>query len=108
MHRKNPWAWLLISGGVLLMIAASAYIEFNHRQAAEATPTPATASQVQRVTLEEAKKAYDSGLAIFVDVRDSSSYSVAHIPGAILIPISNLTTRLGELNPHNWIIPYCT
>jgi 3-mercaptopyruvate sulfurtransferase SseA len=108
MHRKNPLPWLLISCGVLIIITASAYNELNQRQLAEATPTPAAASQVQRVTLEEAKKAYDSGAAIFVDVRDSSSFSTAHIPGAMLIPISDLATRLGELDPQAWIIPYCT
>jgi 3-mercaptopyruvate sulfurtransferase SseA len=108
MHRKNPLPWILIGGGVLLIFAASAYIELNQRPVNEATATPATAAQVQRVTLEEAKTAYDSGSAIFVDVRDSSSYSVAHIPGAMLIPLSDLATRLGELDPQIWIITYCT
>jgi len=108
MHRKNMLPWLLIGGAVLLMIAASAYVELRQRQAAKVTPTPAAVSQVQRVTLEQAKRAYDSGQAIFVDVRDGSSYSAAYIPGALLIPISELTNRLGELDPNEWIITYCT
>lgn len=108
MNRKNPLPWLLIAAGLILIIIASAYIDGNRRQAAQATLTPAGVSQVQRVTLEEAKTAYDSGSAIFVDVRDSSSFSVAHIPGAVLIPLSDLATRLGELDQNAWIIPYCT
>jgi rhodanese-related sulfurtransferase len=72
------------------------------------TPTPGSVEQVTRVTLEDAKAAYDDGKAVFVDVRDSSSYVAGHIPGAVQMPISEMPTRSGELNPKSWIIPYCT
>jgi 3-mercaptopyruvate sulfurtransferase SseA len=106
--RKNPALWLVLGGGFLLLLAALAYILLNKPMATVMTPTPGSVEQVQRVTLEDAKAAYDSGNAVFLDVRDSSSYAEGHIPGAVLMPISEMPTRSGELNPKSWIIPYCT
>ena len=63
---------------------------------------------VLRVSLSDAKKAYDDGTAVFVDVRDSASYQQSHIPGALSIPLDELASRENELNPNDWIITYCT
>ena len=59
-----------------------------------------------RVTLEEAKKAFDEGTAVFVDVRASSAYEAAHIPGALSIPSNELPARMTQLDKNAWIIPY--
>jgi rhodanese-related sulfurtransferase len=58
--------------------------------------------------LEDAKKALDAKSAVFVDVRSPESYSAGHITGAINIPLAELESRAGELNPADWIITYCT
>lgn len=108
MYRKNPLPWILIGVGVVLIATGMMWTSFHQPIAAEATVTPVNESQVQRVTLEDAKAAYDSKSAVFLDVRDSSTYSIAHITGAINIPLSELPTRMGELDPKVWIIPYCT
>jgi 3-mercaptopyruvate sulfurtransferase SseA len=71
-------------------------------------PTPATAESVVRVSLADAKSAFDAKTAVFLDVRDTGSYAEAHIPGALNIPLNELEARLGELDPNAWIIPYCT
>jgi 3-mercaptopyruvate sulfurtransferase SseA len=107
-NRKNPFPWLVIGGGVLLLLAVIAYAMINRPAAAVVTPTPGSLEQVQRVSLEEAKAAYDAKSAVFLDVRDGSSYAAGHIPGAVLMPVSELANRSGELNPKSWIIPYCT
>lgn len=46
---------------------------------------------------------------IILDVRDQSEYNVNHICDAILIPLSELESRLSELQPYNEteIIVYC-
>jgi 3-mercaptopyruvate sulfurtransferase SseA len=78
---------------------------------AEATPTsPAVAApqEVQRITLEESKAAFDSNSAIFLDVRSETSYATSHIPGALSIPLAELEARIAELDPSQWIITYCT
>jgi rhodanese-related sulfurtransferase len=45
---------------------------------------------------------------VIVDVRDRVYYDEMHAAGAISIPLSELEARLGELNPDQWIILYCT
>jgi Rhodanese-like domain len=110
--RKNPYAVLFIGGGVLLLLATLTWVLLNKPttpvETQTFTPTPASESEVRRVSLEDAKAALEAKSAVFLDVRDSSSYAVSHIPGAILIPLSDLSTRMSELNPNMWIITYCT
>jgi len=48
----------------------------------------ARTQQVPRTDLEEAKRRFDAGTTIFVDVRPPEEYAYAHIPGAISIPVS--------------------
>jgi 3-mercaptopyruvate sulfurtransferase SseA len=107
-NRKNPLPWILIGAGVLLVLAVLAWVILNHSATPVMTPTPASVSQVQRVSLENAKAAFDAKKAIFLDVRDSSSYAAAHIPGSLSIPLADIPTRKGELNQKSWLIPYCT
>ena len=72
------------------------------------SPNAESTGAVERVTLEKSKAAFDNGEAIFLDVRSASSYATNHIPGALSIPLAELQPRIGELNPDQWIITYCT
>lgn len=65
-------------------------------------------SDIPRVSLSEAKQAYDSGQAIIVDVRSESAYQELHAAGAISIPYEDLQSRMNEMNPGQWVITYCT
>ena len=67
-----------------------------------------TPGEVQRVTPEEAKAAFDSGAAVFLDVRSHTIYLQSHIPGALSIPLAELKPRIAELDTEQWIITYCT
>ena len=71
-------------------------------------PTGGEFSGITRLSLEEARAAFDNGAAIFVDVRSADSYASGHIPGARSIPLGELEGRLEELDPAQWIITYCT
>lgn len=64
--------------------------------------------QVARLDLSTAKAAFDSGEAVFVDVRDQVYYENGHIPGARSIPLGQFEVRLNELDATDWIILYCT
>jgi hypothetical protein len=107
-NRRNLIPWVLVGGGVLLLLAVFVWVLLNKQTAPTVTPTPASVAEVQRITPAEAKAAFDTGTAVFVDVRDSNSYAASHITGALDIPIGELPNRMGELNPSTWIIPYCT
>jgi len=64
--------------------------------------------QIQRVDLSTTKEAFDSGTAVFVDVRGEAYFQEGHIPGALSIPLNELEARLVELGQDDWIILYCT
>jgi rhodanese-related sulfurtransferase len=71
-----------------------------------ATTTPQSIQDVPRISIQDAKITFDSGEALFLDVRDLESYNYAHIPGALHIPIAELESRLGEIPTDKLIIPY--
>ena len=107
--RRRKLLWLMVvGGGMLMLLSGLALVYLNSSLNRVKTPTPASESDVQRVTPADAKAALDSGSAVFVDVRDSSSYERSHIPGALLIPLNELNDHLGELDKSSWIITYCT
>ena len=64
-----------------------------------------------RVTLDEAKRAFDRKDAVFIDTRSPDAYAAGHIPGALSIPVLSFELRirhvLGDLPKDTWIIAYC-
>jgi 3-mercaptopyruvate sulfurtransferase SseA len=94
----------------LVLIFAAVLFGRALRAPSEATaaPTPASPAGMPRVSLADAKAAYDDGTAVFLDVRFADDYAASHIPGALSIPLADLESRLSELNPTDWIITYCT
>lgn len=69
---------------------------------------PTSVEQIRRVSLANARAAWVNGNAVFLDVRSEQDYERGHIPGAVSIPLEELTARMNELNPEDWIITYCT
>ena len=62
------------------------------------------------ITAEEAKKIMDTEEGyIILDVRAQSEYDQGHIPGAILIPDTEITARAEEVLPdkEQLILVYC-
>jgi hypothetical protein len=99
---------LIIIGGILILGAILAIL-INPKAPQENTQSSSTSgssSEIARIKPEEAKVAFDSGEAVFVDVRPEESYAVSHIPGALSIPFVELPERVDELNPDDWIILY--
>lgn len=112
-NRNFLVALVMVAGGLLLIVGAVLLI-WNIQAPRTNTDTPpgavgeATSQEINRVSLKDAKAAYDSGNAFFVDVRESEFYVQSHIPGALSIPLGELAERIGELNSQDWIITYCT
>ena len=111
-QRKNNLIPLIafVGGGLLLIIAG--FMLANQNASTAPAPEIAFAEEVypeiERVSVEEAKAAFDSGTAVFVDVRSAEAYQAAHISGSVNIPSEELEARLGELDKTEWIITYCT
>lgn len=107
---KSPMPlYLLVGGGIALIAAAVLILNQNNSSApaapiAEDIPFP----EITRASLEETKAALDAGTAVLLDVRSAEAFAGQHIANAVNIPTAELETRLSELDPNAWIIPYCT
>lgn len=71
---------------------------------------PETDAEVPRVTVDQAKAAFDTGQATIVDVRGAEAYARSHIAGALEVSLSAIQTDPANLplDKNNWIITYCT
>lgn len=111
-NRRNPIPLILMIAGGLLLISAGIWTFSISNPTTPAAKVPVEAEdsypQIARVSLADAKSAYDSGSALFLDVRDAESYAASHIPGALNIPLEELPQRFNELDTQAWIITYCT
>ena len=48
-----------------------------------------------------------AGLVTVLDVRPADEFAFGHLPGALNIPLNELTARLSELDPRQAIVAYC-
>jgi 3-mercaptopyruvate sulfurtransferase SseA len=102
----------LIALGLLLILGAGGWYLYQVLNPGETVQTPPPSEgdypDVPRVSLADAKAAYETGSAVFLDVRDAESYAQSHIVGALSIPLNELPERMSELDKSAWIITYCT
>ena len=77
---------------------------------AEPGTIPQSEAAVPRVSIEEAKAAFESGAAIIVDVRGPEAYETSHVAGAISVPLGEIEQNIDglTLEKDQWIITYCT
>jgi hypothetical protein len=116
-NRNKVWLRLSIGAGVLLILSAvilSAVLAQSKRNAQlnandqSILESRGSDPQIDRVSLAEAKTAFDNQQALFLDVRSAESYAAGHIPGAINIPLAQILDRYGKIDASRWIILYCT
>jgi rhodanese-related sulfurtransferase len=48
------------------------------------------------------------GKVFVVDVRSEDAYDLGHIPGAKLIPLNDIASRMNELPKDKLILTYCS
>ena len=64
----------------------------------------------EQITAEDAKKIMDSGEDhVILDVREQDEYDAGHIPGAILLPYTEIESKAEEMLPDKdkQILVYC-
>lgn len=59
------------------------------------------------VDTDELLRRLDNGNVVILDVRPDPEYAAGHLPGAIHIPLEQLTDRLAELPRNREIVAYC-
>ena len=86
---------LLVSAFFLLALL------FTVRQLVGSPPADA-------ITGPELERWLEKGVALqLIDVREPQEYAAGHIPGALLIPLHQLTGRMGELDVNTVVVVVC-
>ena len=113
---------MLLSALAILVACQSSAAPTSVNSTATNTPPPQTAKpappsgdhnhkadeEAPRITLADAKKAFDAGNALFVDTRYADGYKLEHVKGAINIPANEIETRYSEIPKGKTIIAYCS
>jgi hydroxyacylglutathione hydrolase len=64
------------------------------------------AEGTEKLSIEEARRAIAGGDADALDIREEEDWSKAHVPGAIHIPINQLSSGLEELDSNRRLIVF--
>lgn len=62
---------------------------------------------MEPVSRDELLERTRAGLVTVLDVRPADEFAAGHIPGAINIPLTELESRIAELDPAQEIVAYC-
>jgi sulfur-carrier protein adenylyltransferase/sulfurtransferase len=82
----------------------------DSRRAQERGYSPSVKPQVREIDVAEARELIDGdGAPVLVDVRERNEWNQGHIPGAVLIPMGELESRIAEAAPDRSrpVILYC-
>ena len=100
---------LLLFLGVLALSIGGLILTQNLRKAEIRDPQQYTnQDDIPRVSIQEAYQAMLNGEAVLVDTRSEAAFAVQHTAGAINLPVDQLESLLGELDPDIWYLTYCT
>lgn len=93
--RSLPWKWL---APALIIVAAivAAFVFFQPDQTALAS----------QISVAQAAELRDSG-AFVLDVREVDEWNQLHVPGATLIPLGELASRVNEVPRDQTVVVMC-
>ena len=97
---------VLIGGIILLTLLRTPSLSEQASDLSNSSTLPHP--EISRISIEDAKTAYDRRSAVFVDVRGKEYYMEGHIPTALSIPENEISEHLNDLESSDWIITYCT
>jgi rhodanese-related sulfurtransferase len=91
-------AWIWGAGIIIVLVAG--YFLFQSLQPAGQSAYPA------EISVAQAAEKRDQG-AFILDVREPSEWQQFHIPGATLIPLGELSSRLSEVPKDKEVVVVC-
>lgn len=92
---------------LISIILVTASVGFSQKADDKSQPKYLSDSEVPRISLADAKKAFDESGAVFVDARPAVTYKEAHIKGAVNIPLGS-TDNFDSLPKGKKIVVYCS
>jgi 3-mercaptopyruvate sulfurtransferase SseA len=66
------------------------------------------ADDAPRISLADAKKAFEEGTAIFIDTHPKATYDLGHIPGSINVTMQDFEAKFDSIPKGKRIIAYCS
>ncbi|KAF0111163.1 MAG: hypothetical protein FD147_1101 [Chloroflexi bacterium] len=96
IKKQNKWVWIVIGFLVIGVIGASGLLNGNNE----------TLSLPAAITVENASERYANG-AYLLDVREQSEWNEAHVEGAVLIPLGELSNRIAEIPANQDVLIIC-
>lgn len=63
------------------------------------TPPKKEAQEGEFIPLDQAKKLWESGGAVFIDAREPADFAAGHIGNALNLPVQSFAQHFGELAP---------
>ena len=100
-----------LAGVAALSFAAAMAMRGSGTPKPAETATMATLTSLEsvpRISIAALREKIDRGDVVVMDVRDIDSYTAAHIPGALHIPVSYIESELRYLPRGKPIVAYCT
>ncbi|MEW6178789.1 MAG: rhodanese-like domain-containing protein [Chloroflexota bacterium] len=98
-QQKNARFPLWIAAILLIAIAGGALVWLTNRPAADA-------SLPREISVAQAAQLREEG-AFVLDVRQPEEWNEVHVPGATLIPLDQLASRINELPKDQEILVIC-
>lgn len=105
---KTKVIYSLAGQDVAALYAALRSVAQTHRAETErARLAYLGGDELEQVRREELLRRAESGDVVVLDVRPAEEYAAGHIPGAVSVPLDQLTDRLAELPAHVDVVAYC-
>jgi hypothetical protein len=88
---------------IAIVLAGAAFASYGqeHKKFKDDTEVP-------RINIADARKAFDAGSALFVDARSLDVYKEEHIKGAIDVPFGAPEKQVDAIPKGRTIIVYCS
>ena len=80
----------------------------SEKKAEDTTSESTEDKKANRISLADAKKAFDAGEAVFVDTRGANFFENEHVKGAINVPSSEFDANYKNVPKDKKIITYCS
>ncbi len=92
---KNNNKWIFIGLAAIAIIVAAVLIS-----------QPKTDGMPATITVQQASEQFANG-AFLLDVREPSEWNEAHVAGAVLIPLGELSSRISEIPTDQDVLIIC-
>lgn len=116
VNKMRSYIYLMLAAAMVSIIALTGCNSTEGKTGSIVAQAPSATSQtankpaddVHRISIAEARAAFESGKAVIIDVRGKTSYKAGHIKGAQVIAVDEIGARSSELPTDKTIILYCS